>query len=93
MQVFRVGIRRMDSASVLRVNSLENARWLLGRLSDVFVFKTSEPLHEVQDSSDYTFCVAHNSQMSGPRFEKLLAGIAEVQVILERVQPASAVVA
>jgi hypothetical protein len=43
MKVFRVGVRRMDNASVLRVSGLENARWLLGRLSHFFVFKTSEP--------------------------------------------------
>lgn len=88
MKVFRVGIRRIESASVLRVSGLENARWLLGRLSDFFVFKTSEPLRDVQDSSDYTFCVAHNSQMSGPRFERLLAGFSEVKLVLEQAQPA-----
>ena len=55
------------------------------------MFKTSEPLHEVPNSSDYTFRVAHNSQMSGRRFEKLLAGIAEVKLMLEPAQPASAV--
>jgi len=91
MKVFRVWIRRMDGASRLRVDGLENAKWLLGRLSDSFVFKTSEPLDDIPNSLDCTFRVAHNSQMSGPRFEKLLAGMAEVKLMLEPTQPASAV--
>lgn len=91
MKVFNVWISRRDGALRLRVDGLENTNWLLGRLSGFFVFKTSEPLHEVPNSSDYTFRVAHNSQMSGRRFEKLLAGIAEVKLMLEPAQPASAI--
>lgn len=91
MKVFSVWIRRMDGASRLRVDGLENAKWLLCRLSDFFVFKTSEPLGDVPNSLDCTFRVAHNSQMSGPGFEKLLAGIAEVKLMLEPAQPAPAV--
>jgi len=78
----------MDGTSSIRIDGLENTNWLLRRLSDFFVFKTSEPLYEVSNSSDYTFRVAHNSQMSGRRFEQLLAGIAEVKVILEPAQAA-----
>ena len=80
----------MDGASGLRVDGLENTIWLLRRLSDFFVFKTSEPLGEVPDSSNFKFRVAHNSQLSGPRFEKLLAGIAEVRLTLEPTQFKSA---
>jgi hypothetical protein len=90
MKAFNVWISRKDGGSHLRVDSLENANWLLCRLSNYFVFKTSEPLSEVSNSSDYTFRVAHNSQMSARQFEKLLAGIAEAKVIAES-QPALAV--
>jgi hypothetical protein len=83
MKAFRVWIRRLDGACRLRVDGLENADWLLRRLSHSFVFKTSEPLHDMRDSSDCTFCVAHNAQLPGPAFEKLLAGIAEVKLMLE----------
>jgi hypothetical protein len=81
----------MDGASGLRVDGLENVNWLLRRLSDFFVFKTSEPVQEVRNSSDYIFRVAHNSQMTGRRFERLLAGISEVIVILEPAPGAVAV--
>jgi hypothetical protein len=91
MKPFNVWISRADDAFGLRVDGLENANWLLRRLSDFFVFKTSEPLHNVSNSSNYTFRVAHNSQMSGRQFEKVLAGIAEAKVIVERAKPALAV--
>ena len=91
MKVFSVWICQMDGSSGLRVDGLENANWLLRRLSDFFVFKTSEPLHEAPNSSEYIFRVAHNSQMTGRRFEQLLAGMAEVKLILEPVQPKLAV--
>ena len=90
MKVFSVWINRTDGALRLRVDGLENAKWLLSRLTDFFVFKTSEPLLAVPNSSNYTFRVAHNSQMSGRRFEKLLAGIAEVKLMLEPTQPVPA---
>ena len=82
----------MDGASGLRVDGLENANWLLSRLSDFFVFKSSEPIHEASGSSDCTFRVADNSQLSGHQFEKLLAGIWEVKMIVEPPQPISSVV-
>jgi hypothetical protein len=85
MKAFHVWISRLDGASGIRVESLENAMWLLCKLSEFFVFKTSEPLQEIANSSDYTFRIAHNSQLSGHRFEKLLAGIVEARVMLEPV--------
>ena len=88
MKAFRVWLSRLDGASGLRVDGLENTTWLIRRLSDFFVFKTSEPLGEVVGSTDFTFRVADNSQMSGRRFTSLLAGIPEVKVILEAVPPA-----
>jgi hypothetical protein len=92
MKRFNVRISQGNGASGLRVDGLEIAIWLLCRLSDVFVFKTSEPIHEVLNSSDCTFRVAHNSQFSGRQFEKLLAGIWETKVMVEPPQPALAVV-
>lgn len=85
MKAFHVWISRLDGVSGIRVESLENAVWLLRKLSEFFVFKTCEPFREIVDSSDYTFRIAHNSQLSGHRLEKLLAGIAEARVMLEPV--------
>jgi hypothetical protein len=88
MNVFNVWISRMDGASRLRVEGDENAAWLVRRLSDFFVFKTSEPILHAADSSNCSFCIAYSSQISASRFEKLLAGIAEVKLMLEPAQAA-----
>jgi hypothetical protein len=83
MDIFKVWVTRLDGATGLRVVDLQNTNWLLGRLSDFFVFKTCEPLRDASNSSGYTFRVAHNSQMSASRFERILAGISEVNMIVE----------
>jgi hypothetical protein len=83
MKRFNVWISRMDGVSRLRVDGRENAHWLIRRLSDCFVFKTSEPLHDLPNSSDCTFRIANSSQLSASQFEKLLAGLAEVTLRLE----------
>lgn len=88
MKAFSVWMTRLDGASRLRVDGLENANWLIGRLSESFVFKTSTPIDESRDSPNCAFSVAHNSHMSGPRIERLLAGIAEVHLRLETAQHA-----
>jgi hypothetical protein len=88
MDAFRVSTYRMDGATCVRVDGLENTHWLLTRLSDFFVFKSCEPVRNVSDSSAYTFRVAHYSRLSGKQFEKLLAGISEVNLILESPQAA-----
>jgi len=78
----------MDGATSLRVIDLENTEWLLGRLSAFFVFKTCEPLRNISNPSAFTFRVAHNSQLSASRFERILAGISEVDMIVEPPEPA-----
>jgi hypothetical protein len=83
MKAFNVRISGMDSASRLRVEGLENTNWLLRRLSDYFVFKTSDPLLNVSDTSDYTFHVMHSSQITSRQFERILMGISEAKVIVE----------
>jgi hypothetical protein len=79
----------MDGASRLRVEGHDNAKWLMRRLSDFFVFKTSEPVLDIPNSSECTFRIAHSSELSGSRFERLLAGIIEVRLKLEPARAAS----
>lgn len=83
MKAFRVWVRRSEHTSCLRVEDGDHAQWLLRRLSQSFVFKTSEPMADTWNSSGCTFCVAHTSQMSSTSFARVLAGIPEVQVLLE----------
>lgn len=83
MKAFNVWLRRQDGASQVRLEAIENAEWLIDRLSASFVFKTCEPLYERRDSTECTFRIAHNSQLSGPRLERLLSGIHEVRLLRE----------
>lgn len=83
MQEFNVWVARIDGATRVRVGGLKNTEWLLRRLSDYFVFKSSEGTREASNTSEYTFRVPHSGQLSATGFERILAGIPEVNVIAE----------
>ena len=83
MNAFRVWIRSLGDTSRVRVEGNENARWLLRRLNQSFVFKSSEPLREQQDTLCCTFEVPHGSQTTRSTFQKLLAAIPEVELLAE----------
>jgi hypothetical protein len=83
MNAFRVWIRPTVSVCRVRVDGIRNAQWLLNRLSESFVFKSSEPLDDNTATACSSFQVQFSSQMSGPRFARLLAAIPEVNLLLE----------
>jgi len=85
MIAFRVWVQSLASASRLRVEGIENARWLLGRLSQSFIFKSSEPIREDPDGFCCTFDLPYSSQTSRPIFMRLLAAIPEVTLLTEAV--------
>jgi len=73
----------MDGTCQVRVDGIENAKWLIHRLGQFFVFKTAEPVQEDEGSSCCTFRVAESSQITRHRFERLLRAIPEVRLMLE----------
>lgn len=81
MNTFRVWIRPLYNVCRVRVDGMKNAMWLLTRLSHSFVFKSSEPIEDDEGASCSTFHVPYNSQMSHFQFERLLAGIPQVQLM------------
>jgi hypothetical protein len=83
MSIFNVWIRPLGSACRVRVDGMQNAKWLLNRLSDFFVFKNSEPLDDDMETACSSFQVQYSLQMSGLTFAKLLAAIPEVNLMLE----------
>ena len=83
MNLFHVWIRPLVSTCRVRVDGMQNAKWLLTRLSKSFVFKTSEPLDDDMKTACSSFQVQYSFQMSGPKFAKLLAAIPEVNLMLE----------
>jgi hypothetical protein len=83
MNAFRVWIRPLGSDCRVRVDGMQNARWLLNRLSQSFVFKGSESIHDDEASSCSTFQVPYSSQIPRSSFEKLLAAMPEVKLMLD----------
>jgi hypothetical protein len=83
MNPFHVWLRPLGNNCRVRVDGVKNVPWLLARLSQSFVFKTSEEVHEEQDSSCCTFQLAYSSQMPRRAVEKLLASIPEVRVMAD----------
>jgi hypothetical protein len=83
MNPFRVWIRPLYYVCRVRVDGITNAMWLLTRLSRSFVFKNSEPMEDDEKASISTFYVPCSSQISHFKFERLLAGIPQVQVMSE----------
>jgi hypothetical protein len=81
MNTFRVWIRPLYSVCRVRVDGIENTKWLLNRLSQFFVFKSSEPINDDEGASCSTFHVRYSCQMSHFKFERLLAGIPQVRLM------------
>lgn len=78
MKQVQVRTRPMGGVCRVRVDGLEQARWLLDWLSRSFVFKTCEPILEDANPLSCTFRVAYSSQVSPARLDSLLAAIPEV---------------
>ena len=83
MTAFRVWTRSLGTALRVRVEGGENATWLLGRLSQSFIFKSSEPVRQEDDGLACTFQLPYGSQTSRSAFEKLLARIPEVTLMMD----------
>ena len=60
-----------------------NAKWLLNRLSSLFVFKGSESVNQEECFPACTFRVVYGSQMNHALFRKLLDGISEVRMMAD----------
>jgi hypothetical protein len=83
MDRFQVWIHPMANACRVRVEGIQNAKWLLNRLSQSFVFKSSEAIKEEWSYSYSTFNVLYSSQLSPSKFTKLLAIIPELKLLLD----------
>jgi len=83
MKTFRVWIRPLGDFCRFRVDGIDNAQWLLGQLSQSFVFRTFEPMGEMDGSTQCTFQVPCHGPMSPAVLQKLLRAIPEVQLMRE----------
>ena len=83
MNRFRVWLRPLNNGCRVKVDGIKNARWLLNRLSQSFIFKGSEAMNEDEFFPACVFAVPYGSQMSHPVFSKLLRDISEVDLMPE----------
>jgi hypothetical protein len=81
MTGFRVWIRPVGNDCRVRVDGMQNARWLLTRLAQSFIFKSAKPITNDEGPSSCVFHLRYSSQMSRPTLEKALAAIPEVELI------------
>lgn len=79
---FRVWVRPLGSECRVRVDGMQNTKWLLDRLSRSFVFKTAEPVHKESDSL-CIFRIRWDSRTFLADFEKLLLAIPEVALMTD----------
>jgi hypothetical protein len=83
MNRFRVWLRPLNSGCKVRVDGIKNARWLLNRLSQSFIFKSSEAMNEDEFFPACVFAIQYGSQMCHSVFIKLLSGMSEVDLMPE----------
>ena len=81
MPAIQVWLRPQGDYCGVCVEGIENAKWLLERLSRSFVFRTSEPFGESRGTSLCSFRIPYNPPLSRARFERLLAVIPEVKLM------------
>jgi hypothetical protein len=83
MKRFQVWIRPVGDFCRVRVSGDDNARWLVLRLSEAFVFRTFEPLEQVPGAPDCWFRIPYNPPLSSTRFRQILLAIPEVELMRE----------
>lgn len=81
MNKFHVWLRPLGDMCRVRVDGMENAKWLLDQLSRSFIFKTSEPFGVTAGSTVCSFAVPYNTSLSRSKFERTLAAIPELTLM------------
>lgn len=79
----RVWIRPLGQVCRIRVESVENARWILERLIETNRLVGLEQVHLSSTPSDCTFEIPTSSQRTRLTLENALAQISGAQLMLE----------
>ncbi len=83
MKTFQVWIRPLGEACRVRVDGLENGRWLLARLIETSGIKRGEPTAEGEPFGLFTFLVALSPTMTRSMLGEWLAAIPEVNLTFQ----------
>ena len=80
---FRVWLRPLGDTCRVTVDGADNARWLISRLSQAFMFRKLKLVPLQHESSLCTFQVPDSSEASRVPFEQVLSRFSEVQLMRE----------
>lgn len=83
MTGFRVWIRSLADDCRVRVDGMQNARWLLTELGRSFIFKDAKSINDDDGPSACVFHLRYSPQMSRLTVERALAAIPELELIRE----------
>jgi hypothetical protein len=83
MNPFCVWLQPLRNGCDIRVLGIDNAKWLLNRLTQLFAIKNSEAVNEVECYPRCSFRMLYSFQMPRRRFKQLLAAIPEVKLMLD----------
>lgn len=83
MNAFNVWLHSLSDICRVRVDGIENAKWLLDRLSPSGKVKNSEQFSTMEEISGLRFEVLLSPRFCRSRFERLLAAIPEVNLKME----------
>jgi hypothetical protein len=81
MSAFRVWVRPLEYESLICVDGLANARWLLDQLGRSFVFRSAQPISQDVNSTLCTFQVPCGPLLSLTKLQRLLMAIPEVTLL------------
>ncbi|MEX0728575.1 MAG: hypothetical protein WD065_20040 [Planctomycetaceae bacterium] len=80
---FEVSIRPLGDYCRVKVNGIENARWLLRQLSQSFIFQTFDGVDARTENALSMFTIPYNPPLSAVKFERLLRAIPEVTLMTD----------
>ena len=83
MKPFCVWVRPLGDFCHVRIERIENVQWLLGQLSQSFVFRTFDPIRTLQQSSHCTIEIPCNPPLTQALLRRLLVAIPEVKLMRE----------
>ncbi len=83
MIAFEVWIRPLGDYCRVKVDGIENARWLLQQLSQSFIFQTFDGINQRYGSPQCIFKIPYNPPLSHLKFEKILRAMPEITLMSE----------
>jgi hypothetical protein len=83
MTPFRVWLRPLGENCRVRVDGIGNARWLLTQLEKVPAIRAIGQLDVEIDAPRCTFAIPYHASLSPATFQRALAAIPEVRLMLE----------